>query len=261
MLDSLSNTTQKESFSSLTHHSQLSWPKLRSLKLTFPELRAIVASNDKQRFTLIPFPTHSPKENDPSLPTDAFSTENREDDPSQHLIRANQGHSIAIESEKLLREIKPSDPDFPEEVVHGTFPAAWELILKSGGLKPMGRTHVHFATGLPDAPPVLVSGDGKDDSDAGAEGSMKEEVGKGENKVISGMRKGASILVWVDVRRSSEVGGLRWWRSANGVVLTEGGKERKVGLEWVKRVVKRASGAVIWESGDGQGEGKAKNRD
>lgn len=66
--------------------------------------------------------------------------------------------------------------------------------------------------------------------------------------IISGMRATASVLIWVDLKRSLEAGALTWWRSANGVVLTEGDAERKVGLEWVERVERRGGG-VIWGGG------------
>lgn len=57
--------------------------------------------------------------------------------------------------------------------------------------------------------------------------------------IISGMRATATVLIWVDLKRSLESGALKWWRSANGVVLTEGDAQRKVGLEWVSRVETR----------------------
>ena len=62
--------------------------------------------------------------------------------------------------------------------------------------------------------------------------------------VLSGMRRDATILVWVDVRRSSK-GGVKWWRSANGVVLTDG-LDRKLGLEWVAWVERRGTGEVLF---------------
>ena len=42
-----------------------------------------------------------------------------------------------------------------------------------------------------------------------------------ENKVRSGMRSDAQILIYIDIRRSLEAG-MKWWRSENGVLLTEG---------------------------------------
>ena len=104
----------------------------------------------------------------------------------------------------------------------------------------MSRRHVHFATGVPKAegkPLEKIEGKGAEEDGDAAPGT-----------VVSGMRLGASVLVWVDVGRSIEEGGLEWWRSANGVVLTEGDGRGFVGLEFVRRVERRGSG-TIWEPG------------
>lgn len=93
--------------------------------------------------------------------------------------------------------------------------------MDSGGLKKMGRNHVHFGTGVP---------------------------GAGGEEVVSGMRGDAEVLVHVDVRKSLEEGetlgkegkeGLKWWLSENGVVLTEGDENGIVPLRVFKRVVGR----------------------
>lgn len=110
----------------------------------------------------------------------------------------------------------------------------------------MGRTHIHFATGEPALGKKADAADGK-----GAANEGEEAV------VVSGMRGTASVLVWVDVRRAMEEGGIAWWRSGNGVVLTEGDGEGMVGLRFVRRVVRRGSGEVIWSpEGVGPGEGR-----
>ncbi|MCJ1284096.1 hypothetical protein MMC26_003427 [Xylographa opegraphella] len=232
----------------------LQWRNLRSLSVTFPELQSIVASNDKQRFQLVP------------ITPPVSSERNLSSEPGQYLIRASQGHSLPIASSALLTPILLTDIDFPDEVVHGTFPAAWKLILKSGGLSRMRRQHVHFATGLPAGSntksmasmPAVHEPDlkvlPKTDGQAFVEGEDGSETavvalneGKAtEEKVISGMRRDASVLVWVDVRRSIADGGLKWWRSANGVILTEGDSHGMVSLDFVKRAEKRGGG-ILWE--------------
>ena len=78
----------------------------------------------------------------------------------------------------------------------------------------------------------------------------KEEV----DDVISGMRSTSTVFVWVDVRRSLE-GGVKWWRSENGVVLTEGiGEPKMLGFEWFGWVERRGSGKILFgekvESGE-----------
>jgi 2'-phosphotransferase len=219
------------------------------------------------------------------------------------LIRANQGHSIKLESEALLRPVllpaektdkeKTGDQDLhkpdtailngngnastasasepesdattvaaselqpgpsststptdvstittslppapvPPIVVHGTYFAFWPAIVTSGGLQPMSRTHVHFATGVPD----------------GQEGKKPG--------VISGMRSDAELLIYVDVERSLREGAMTWWMSDNGVVLTEGvkpdgasGGKGLVPLKYFKEVVGRTNGqvGVLWRDG------------
>ncbi|MCJ1389538.1 hypothetical protein MMC18_002395 [Xylographa bjoerkii] len=241
----------------------LQWRNLRSLNVTFPELQSIVTSNDKQRFQLIPLTTTVSSASSTSADPPSSS------EPADYLIRASQGHSLPIASASLLTPILPTDTDFPEEVVHGTFPAAWKLILKSGGLSRMRRQHVHFAKGLPSAPhaksraslpsvPAVQEREsnsfGRSDEPApvGDENSPELAVlalnqgNAEEEKVISGMRRDANVLVWVDVRGSISDGGLKWWRSANGVILTEGDSHGMVSLDFIKRVEKRG-GSIMWE--------------
>lgn len=140
----------------------------------------------------------------------------------------------------------------------------------------MSRAHVHFATGLPssasggggggtpEAKAQANDGEGilaiKTLDIASTEGTkggqnQEEKVVAEEEQVISGMRSTADALVWVDVRRSAQEGGLQWWKSENGVVLTEGNEKGMVGLEWIVRVEKRATGEVIWRpSGEKNGD-------
>lgn len=92
----------------------------------------------------------------------------------------------------------------------------------------MGRNHVHFATGLP--------GD--------------------EKGVVSGMRRDAEVLVYVDVERAlREEEGMKWWISENGVVLTEGDGEGLVPCRLFKEVRGREEGVgVLWRDGERVGE-------
>lgn len=138
----------------------------------------------------------------------------------------------------------------------------------------MTRRHVHFALRIPErVEAAKKSGNESNDSDlvidtdgtvveagtslsalsllqptpaavAEAASSSPAET-DGTEKVISGMRTSATVLVWVDVKRSLTAGALQWWRSANGVVLTEGDADKLVRLEWVDRVERR-NGDVLW---------------
>lgn len=99
----------------------------------------------------------------------------------------------------------------------------------------MRRKHIHFATKLPDAMPPL-------DPKFQSRSRAKEEPG---DKVISGMRRGSTVCIWVDVKKSLE-GGVKWWRSENEVILTEGvGEPKMLGLEWFKWVETRGKKGVI----------------
>jgi len=213
----------------LTQDTQLQWGPLRTISPSLAELKELIATNDKQRFTMKRKPGGD----------DGDSTS-----PADWLIRANQGHSIKLESAALLKPIHLGGEDggnvVPDVAVHGTYFAFWPAIVASGGLRPMGRTHVHCSAGLPD------------DADAG---------------VVSGMRRDAELLIYIDVRRSLEDGALQWWRSDNGVVLTEGtpatapageeeGGQREGGaglvpLKYFKEVVGRNMDVgVLWKDGE-----------
>lgn len=106
------------------------------------------------------------------------------------LIRANQGHTVTtVASESLLKPILSADE--VSVCVHGTYRKNLDSILQHG-LKRMERLHIHFSSGLP--------------SDEG---------------VISGMRRSANILIYLDVRKALQ-DGMKLYISDNKVVLTEG---------------------------------------
>ncbi|KAL8726367.1 MAG: hypothetical protein Q9166_006774 [cf. Caloplaca sp. 2 TL-2023] len=237
----------------------LKWHRLRSKQVTFAELLNVVDTNAKKRFALMASPSALSKE-----PTASSK-------PSDFLIRASQGHSLNIASENLLTQLLPDDPTCPEEVVHGTDEQSWRAIKRARGLKRMGRRHIHFALGIPGSnPPRSASSVAKDDfipttttfTDTNTSDDTKDistltldedkESKTGKEQVISGMRASADTLIWVDVKRSAAEGGLKWWKSANGVVLTEGDEKGVVGLKWVRRVERRATGEVVYRPQDGE---------
>ena len=77
-------------------------------------LRRIVAENNKQRYALSEEPASSPGPGDASTSTVLW-------------IRANQGHSLAVEELELVRIQDASECPV---VVHGTFSRHWEAIRK-----------------------------------------------------------------------------------------------------------------------------------
>lgn len=80
----------------------------------------------------------------------------------------------------------------------------------------MNRNHIHFATGL-----------------------------LGDEGVISGMRYSCTHLIYVDLEKALE-DGIKFFKSENGVVLTEGVKgEGYLPKEYFTKVV-TTSGDVLW---------------
>lgn len=197
---------------------------LKSLKVTFEEVLQVVKDDNKQRYGLILDPSN--------LTSSEASSENNETtsmDPKDWLIRANQGHSIKLEEEGgLLSPINAQN--MPEMAVHGTTRANWTLIAATGGLKPMSRNHVHFASGLP----------------AGFKTNAVE--GSVEAPVISGMRSSSAILMYLDVTKALDAG-LPLGISANGVILSQGNADGLIPLELFARVEDRGGQGALLEDG------------
>ncbi|KAK2465468.1 hypothetical protein APHAL10511_002360 [Amanita phalloides] len=110
---------------------------------------------------------------------------------SSHLgswwIRANQGHSLRNVEVDLKRILQADEIPM---AVHGTTLQAWSLI-EQQGLSRMKRNHIHLAQGKPGA------------------------------NVISGMRNSSQVLIYINVAKAMQAG-IKFYLSANGVVLTEG---------------------------------------
>ncbi|KAH6682048.1 KptA family-domain-containing protein [Halenospora varia] len=198
----------------------MKWNRLKSLQITFADIQTAVTDNAKQRFSMKPNPAITP-------PPDPTST-----DPSFYLIRANQGHSIAIDAASLLKPITLESSNIPETVIHGTYYAFYPSILSTGGLKPMTRTHIHCSSGLP------------------------SNSTSSSTPVISGMRNDADLLIYIDIEQSLKDEAMNWWISDNGVILTEGGEGGILGTKYFKRVVGRDESVcpVLWEDGEEVGQ-------
>lgn len=187
---------------------KLAWGPLKSLGVTLADVQDVVATNEKQRFALKP---KSAAADGASLPSSTSA--------SDYLIRANQGHSIKIESASLLVPVSAAAGNIPARVVHGTYYAFWEPIVEAGGLKVMGRNHIHCSSGTP------------------------------EEGVVSGMRRDAQLLIEIDLEASLEAG-IAWWLSDNGVILTEGDEHGVLGARFFKLVEgRRDDVGVLWENG------------
>lgn len=228
--------------SSQLTHKKMQWPRIRSLNPSLDEIRRVVADNAKQRFALKP--------TDPAADPETSSS-----DPAKWLIRANQGHSIALVDEGLHTPITLEAGNIPEIVVHGTYFAFWPLIVEAGGLKKMTRQHVHFGTGLlpqDDGGTTTGQGGNGDGNSKSAEAEVKDDGDeKKQPTAISGMRSDAELLVFADVAQSLRDGGIKWWISANGVVLTDGNADGVVPLKYFREVRGRRQGVgVLWRDGE-----------
>lgn len=227
------------------------------MRINFDEVRQVVADNDKQRFSLIPITAAPEKQhNGDSIPGDDAATAAAElppdfdtEDPANYLIRANQGHSLRVEDEGLLTPLNADDPtSLPEMVVHGTTWQAWPLILKTGGLRRMTRNHIHFASGLPEG---FVPLDDDEESQNGGE-TAEENAGPRARKdpVISGMRKTSTVLIYLDLP-AALAAGLKFGKSENGVILTDGNENGFVSTKFFKRVEERKGGyGVLMKNGE-----------
>jgi len=175
----------------------------------FPLLEKLVKENDKQRYQLMFEPSTPAEQGDTTIQTTSDGT---------WWIRANQGHTLRVE-ELELREIK--SPDEVPVVVHGTTHEAWKSIEKEG-LSKMQRNHIHMATGK-----------------------------LGDEGVISGMRAShakSGVLIFVDVSQAME-DGIKFFISANGVVLTSGNDKGILEPKYFERV-EDASGTVLYKKAD-----------
>lgn len=215
---------------------------MKALKVTLPELREVVATNNKQRFSMIPATTLNNDSQSTTSPQELQDPEDNRpaifdsDDPADYLIRANQGHSIKIDTEGLLTPITEDAANIPDTVVHGTDYAAWKLILKSGGMRAMGRNHMHFASGLPEGFKSQT-----------VDGATESE--KNASPVISGMRKGSTVLIYIDIRAAMQAG-IAFFVSENGVILTSGNETGLLPYEFFKRVEARGKdGSVLMSEG------------
>ncbi|KAJ5709315.1 hypothetical protein N7493_010649 [Penicillium malachiteum] len=266
----------------------LQWRKLKSIKCTFDEIKHAVDSSDKKRFALLHIPSSQPtaststattipgshsvegaESTEPDTSTSVLEAPSTAEEqtnttqqalattdanPANYLIRATQGHSIkTVDAASFLEPLSLDDESkLPDTVVHGTFHGAWPLILQSGGLKCMTRNHVHFATG-PSLESVLA---------AQQEENKDAKQGAGERKVISGMRWDAQVLIYIDIRKALKAG-CPFWRSENGVILSEGlpvfdasgdaggNAQRVLPVEFFDVVVERkAKLGKIWEKGE-----------
>ncbi len=125
------------------------------------------------------------------------------------LIRAVQGHSMhVVRDDQLLRSLRVDDDELPDVCVHGTFKRHLSSILCVGllaGGTSGSRNHVHF---IPHEP--------------------------GDGRVISGLRDGNQIAIYLDLRAALG-DGVPFFVSNNSVILSPG-IDGVISSEYVVRV-------------------------
>jgi 2'-phosphotransferase len=261
----------------------LGWNRIRGMqpRVSAADVVGVVGGNDKQRFSLKYIGDGESGKSDGGVhesetqrATNVFESTKPENlDVKRFFIRATQGHSMkGVEAANLLTRITLDQPEsMPEVVVHGTFYGAWDGILKTGGLKSMSRNHVHFACGprleeiigVEEAQRIrngqissTTTERPQDDNDGNGEKSITNLLGA--NKVISGMRSDAQILIYIDIHRAlKEQPEMKWWRSENEVILSDGitgfeDGEKIVPKEYFLATIEIKEGVgVLYEAGRG----------
>ncbi|KAK9369769.1 KptA family-domain-containing protein [Lipomyces kononenkoae] len=140
---------------------------------------------------------------------DGQATMNSE--PTGWWIRANQGHSFEVPDLELEQIINPESCPV---VIHGTYTDAWNNGIRSQGLRKMKRNHIHLAAGLP-----------------------------GESGVISGMRTSSDVYIYVDMKKAI-ADGIKFYKSENGVILTEG-KGGVLPPQYFEKVLNRIGDSLL----------------
>jgi 2'-phosphotransferase len=161
---------------------------------TLEAIQQVVATNDKQRFKLQNNSRKAYYNHNDNIDVDDSDAA----DTTILCIRANQGHTIkTIDPHLLLRKISPEELAAIPCIVHGTYPEPYQQSIQTQGLKRMKRTHIHFASGLPD----------NNDHGGGV--------------IISGMRKSCQIYIYVNAKKCA-ADNIEFFQSDNGVLLTAG---------------------------------------
>ncbi|ORX38046.1 phosphotransferase KptA/Tpt1 [Kockovaella imperatae] len=138
----------------------------------------------------------------------------------EYFIRATQGHSIKLDGEAHLETVKNDEAGRQKvgEMVHGT---KWELYdtIRSTGLSRMARQHIHLAPALTD------------------------------HQITP--RNNSTLLIYLDLEKVIQAG-IPVFVSSNGVVLSPGDEQGKIGISMWRKVerVQKGERTVIWENGD-----------
>ncbi|RGB28454.1 KptA family-domain-containing protein [Rhizophagus diaphanus] len=152
--------------------------------------------------------------------------ERRSEGVSTWWIRANQGHSIVGVKDLELKPI--TDPSEFPQVIHGTNLESWRKI-ELHGLSRMNRNHIHFAIGR-----------------------------YGDANVTSGMRASCDVFIYVNVPKAM-ADNIKFSRSANGVILTEG-IEGKLDKKYFLKVIDKYDNVLYEDKDDKNVKGNNVNK-
>ncbi|KAF7898286.1 hypothetical protein EAF00_004732 [Botryotinia globosa] len=190
---------------------------LNSLDLSLLELRNIIQSPAKSRFTI----------------KSIFSSENESESPSNYLIRLDTSSTpTTITSTNIssisLQLLTTSTVDLPDLVVYETSYANYPLIFASGGIKKAGgQAYLAFSS-------IFVSFDGT------------------ETRTSSSTSKDdADIYIYISLKSALESHPeIKWYKNGNGGILSEGNDEGVVSKHvWKKVVARRADIGILFENG------------
>uniref|UniRef100_A0A6P7FKW0 tRNA 2'-phosphotransferase 1 n=1 Tax=Diabrotica virgifera virgifera TaxID=50390 RepID=A0A6P7FKW0_DIAVI len=105
--------------------------------------------------------------------------------------------------------LTPLNGDENIDVIHGTFYKNWESI-KIEGISRANRNHIHFALGLPS-----------------------------DKSVISGVRQNCQVFIYINLKLATS-DNLKFYRSANGVVLSPGNENGFILPKYFIKVLDRS---------------------
>ncbi|KAK2145403.1 hypothetical protein LSH36_685g02020 [Paralvinella palmiformis] len=199
--------------------------KLDQLKCyNLEDVMAVVDTNDKNRYHV-----------------------EKEQGTGRLKIRANQGHSIEVDDLELT---PVTDTSQYTDVIHGTYMKYWPSI-RSEGLKRMGRTHIHFAPSEPERGQVISGMRGSCDivvyidlplalNGVNKKYHLARKKKVWESPGVDFTPEGSLVIQW-DLNWASYIHGLKFFVSANGVILTPGNEHGVLLPKYFKKVINRKS--------------------
>lgn len=211
-------------------------PKLSKMQMDIPMLLNIVQNDAKGRFNI----GYLDETGSIVIISDINSLQNDQNKLNKLYICAAQGHTIKkvdnltdkkmalISSEMDVKTIKSiSEEIMQNNPVHGSFFSNWKSILKDGGLRTMGRNHIHITSKLPKQFQFIFN----------KNTNILSKSNFVDNEIVSGMRSNCNLLFFIDIEKSA-LNGISYWKSTNDVLLTTGTDDNNLlPLSDIKQVI------------------------